>query len=333
MKINRLLAHWLFAGVGLVMVGAAPVVAAGIVPGTGQKIDAVGDDFEDPEWTYVPNNPKSSIDLDKMARMPAGRSKNARWLENVDRGHPDLVQRVPTPEGGLPGSEWSLLLASKATGIPGQLTRKGEQDDIFMSVNARIGRYIPVSQGPSVVTRVFVPPFEEWEERTGSSFGLRATVRGSKPDKKKETEPYWPGIFINYKRPENRRKNEAPAYWVIRASNPGGDYTVKPVTETGWYTLGMSFTGDGMIHYYIRQGVDDLTAADRVASQFPYNFQCLYFIDVFFDIFGSNDGQNWTTGWVIDDPAVYVAYPPRVPYTAVKPRSSASRTKQQRTAR
>lgn len=322
MKFKHALASWLIAACGMTFCGGTPASAAGLVPGTGQKLDIVGDDFEDPEWSYNFNSPKASVDLDENARLPAGRSKNGRWRENVDRGQPDVMQRVPTPEGGLEGSAWSLLMASKATGIPGKLTRKGEQDDVFMSVNARIGRYIPVSQGPSVVVRVYVPPFDEFEDRTGSSFGLRATTRGKKPDKD-ETEPYWPGIFVNFKRPADRHKNEAPAYWVIRASNPGGDYRSLPIKESGWYTLGMSFTGDGMIHYYIREGVGDLTASNRVASQFPYNFQCLYFIDVFFDVFGSNDGQNWTTGWIIDDPAVYLAYPPRVPYTVVQARKPA----------
>lgn len=309
MKIRISLAFCLTA-LGLSLSLSGPSTAAPFVPGRGQKIDAVGDDFEDPEWTYVPNNPKSSVDLDQYSRPPAGRSKNGRWRENLDRGHPDVVKRIPTPEGGLRGSEWSLLMASKATGIPGRPTRKGEQDDLFMSVNPLVGHYIPVGQHPSVVVRVYVPPFDEWEERSGSSFAVRATLRGINPKKKNETEPYWPGIFVNYKRPGERRKNETGASWVIRASNPGGDYQVKPLNEPGWYTLGMSFTGDGMVHYYIRQGVDDLESSDRVASQYPYNFQALYFIDVFFDIFGSNDNQNWTTGWVIDDPAVYLANPP-----------------------
>jgi hypothetical protein len=172
--------------------------------------------------------------------------------------------------------------------------------------------YIPVSQGPSLVVRVYVPPFEEFEDRTGSSFAVRATLRGLNPEKDNKSEPYWPGIFVNYKRPQNRRKNEAPAQWVVRASRPGGDFAVKQLTEPGWYTLGMSFTPDGMVHYFIRQGTEDLQSSDRVASVYPYNFQAVYFIDVFFDVFGSNDNQTWTTGWVIDDPAVYLAYPPRV---------------------
>ncbi len=39
--------------------------------------------------------------------------------EGMKRGQPDLIKRVPTPPGGLPGSQGSLLLRSLSTGIPG----------------------------------------------------------------------------------------------------------------------------------------------------------------------------------------------------------------------
>jgi len=285
------------------VLGAAVADAAPIVPGSGHKMTIVGDDFEDPDWTYVPNNPKSSFDIDKQLRMPAGYAKNGRWRENTDRGHPDVVRRVETPEGGLPGSTGALLLQSKVTGIPGRPSGKGEQDDIYLNIDNRIGRYIPVSYGPSAVVRVYLQPFEEWEARNGSSFAFRATVRGSKPGTKEETEPYWPGIFINNNR--NRGKNGAPASIVVRAANPGNDYQAMPIKEAGWWTLGMSFSPDGMIHYYAHPGTDDLTEADKIASHRPYNFQCLYLIDCFFDVFGANNGQTVTTEWIIDDPAVY----------------------------
>jgi hypothetical protein len=302
MRIHRLVCRGLTPLV-LLVAGASLAQAQAIVPGTGHKMTIAGDDFEDPAWTYVPNNPKSSYDIDKQLRSPAGYSKNGRWRENTDRGQPDVVRRVETPEGGLEGSTGALLLASKITGIPGQPSGKGEQDDIYMNIDTRIGRYIPVSYGPSVVVRVYLQPFEEWEPRMGSSFAFRATCRGTKPDSKKDTEPYWPGIFINYN--PRHGKNAAPASLVVRAQNSGSDYQVLPIKESGWWTLGMSFSPDGMIHYYAHAGVEDLTAADRVASHRPYNFRTLYLIDCFFDVFGANNGQTWTTGWIIDDPAVY----------------------------
>jgi hypothetical protein len=69
-----------------------------LVPGTGQRVVKVGDDFEEPKWNYTFNNPKSSDEQDKQQRLPAGRSVNGRWYEGVMRGHPDVIRRVATPE-------------------------------------------------------------------------------------------------------------------------------------------------------------------------------------------------------------------------------------------
>ena len=80
------------------------------VPGTGSEILGVADDFEDPSWSYVKRDPKSTEDIDEDQRGPMGRSTNGRWYEGIKRGHPDVVQRVLTPGGGLPGSAGALLL-------------------------------------------------------------------------------------------------------------------------------------------------------------------------------------------------------------------------------
>ena len=49
-----------------ILVFAIPLVshADPIVPGTGNKIDQVGDNFEDPNWGFVHNFPKSSDEID-----------------------------------------------------------------------------------------------------------------------------------------------------------------------------------------------------------------------------------------------------------------------------
>jgi hypothetical protein len=295
---------------GIAAVLVAPTKAAGLVPGTGTVLTAVGDQFEDPNWEYTFNLPKGSADVDQQLRRPFGYSNNRRWYEGTDRGQPDFVKRVPTPEGGLPGSTGALLIASHFTGIPNRANNQRAQDDLFMSVDNLLGRYIPVSQRPNFVVRVFVPEFEKWEQHSGSSFGVRATCRGLTNDKKKkgETEPYWPGMFFNYELPTRQRPE--PAVWLaVRARESGQDYKKVRVEQPGWWTLGMSFTPDGWVHYYAKPGVEELTAADRIASHRPYNFQCLYFINVFFDVFSQNDGRSGSTPWVIDDPTVYVANP------------------------
>ena len=81
-----------------------------VVPGTGSEIVGVADDFEDPDWNYIPRNPKSTEDIDENQRGPMGRTTNGRWYEGIKRGHPDIVKRVSTPAGGLPDSPGSMLL-------------------------------------------------------------------------------------------------------------------------------------------------------------------------------------------------------------------------------
>ena len=92
------------AAMMLVVSGAsAPHVLAQrpVVPGTGSEIVGVADDFEDPQWEYIPRDPKSTEDIDENQRGPMGRSTNGRWYEGIKRGHPDVVKRVLTPSGGL----------------------------------------------------------------------------------------------------------------------------------------------------------------------------------------------------------------------------------------
>ena len=89
-----------------------------VVPGTGQRVDKVGDDFEDAKWAYNYNLPKSSEENDKQQRVPGGASTNGRWYEGIMRGQPDEIRRVPAPGGGLPGSTHALLMRSQGTGVP-----------------------------------------------------------------------------------------------------------------------------------------------------------------------------------------------------------------------
>jgi hypothetical protein len=75
----------------------------------------------------------------------------------------------------------------------------------------------------------------------------------------------------------------------------------------------MSFTSDSKVHYYAHAGVEDLTAADHIASHRPYGFYGSQFDTFFFNIINGDDGRNWSTSWIIDDPALYAA---RMPVTA-----------------
>jgi hypothetical protein len=296
--------------------GTTPSYAQLLVPGTGQKVEEVGDDFEDPEWSYIFNLPKSSSNIDQQPRWPAGESANGRWEESHYRGQPDVIRRIPTPEGGLPGSQGALLLRSLNTGIPGRVTNKMQQDDLLLNIGTKLG-YIPVSSSPSCVVRVFLPPFEYWEPRTGTSFGLRAdltttTVSGggggffSRRAPTRKMESYWPGIFIQFNSKADTQNDKDSAVLLIRANESGHEITGPTITETGWWTLGMSFTPDGRVHYFARQGVGDLTPADHIVSSYPYGYRAENFSTFFFNIVNMDDGRTWSTEWVIDDPTLYL---------------------------
>jgi hypothetical protein len=302
---------------GLFLCGS--LSAAPLVPGTGQKMTQVGDDFEPEEWGFIQNLPKSSEEQDKQQRLPTGRSTNGRWYEGIKRGHPDFMTRVPTPEGGLPGSEGSLLFRTRLSGIPGSRSYSMQQDDLVANIQYRMRGTISVSQSPSCDVRVYLPPFEKWEDRSGSTFGYRIAVQThawKTPDSPRgfffrntpqyTDEVYWPGIFIQFRSKTDSRHEEDSAYFTIRGNRRGADFKGPEITETGWWTLGMSCTPDGQVHYYIRQGVDDLTEADHVTSQYPYSYKAEQFRTFFFNVCNRDDGSTWSTPWIIDDPSLYI---------------------------
>ncbi|MGD9720909.1 MAG: hypothetical protein AB7O59_23445 [Pirellulales bacterium] len=308
--------RWVWLALGLLCLPSA-AWAQGFVPGTGQKLTKVGDDFEDPQWTYVYNTPKSSEENDGAHRLPGGSSKNGRWFEGAMRGQPDLVKRVDTPEGGPEGSTGALLLGSKQTGVPGHYSGKFQQDDFICNVSARLGGGIPIWRSPSVVVRVCLPPWEEWERRNGPSFGVRTACQTHKTETKpgrgffgsasRTTKPetYWPGFFIHFV-PGDGKERQDSALITVRAGAYGQDLRGPKITETGWWTFGMSFTPDGRVHYYAHPGVEDLTAADHFTTQYPYSYHCERMDTLFFNVV-SGDNGNWSTPWIIDDAEVFVA--------------------------
>lgn len=298
----------ILAGLGLHSLHTTALRAEPVVPGAGRKVANVGDTFESPEWTYEFNGQKSSHDIDGQRRKPYGRSKNGRWKEGTGRGQPDVVERVATPEGGLPGSEGALLMTSLDTGVPGRRIKEVHQDDLHASCSARVGGLIPVSSTPSVVVRVYVPPFEEFEQREGLSFGYRLSLRGTAPKQtKQELEKFWPGMFVQYHPRGTSRAKGPSANLILRASNRGD--MPGPAITPGWWTFGMSCTADGMVHYYAAEGVDDLTEEDYIASYYAHGYRAREFSTFFFNVANRADGQNWTTEWIIDDPALYVVGP------------------------
>lgn len=285
---------------------------AQLVPGTGMKLQQVGDDFEDEKWEWIPNGYKASREQDEQMRSPTGYSNNKRWFESPKRGMPDHIVRVPTPEGGIPGSKGALKIQTLNSGVPGVNSNQMEQDDLVMACSSRIGA-ISVSRNPSCTCRIYLPPFERWEKRSGTHFGYRIDVKTTITESKKKflfskssqkQEEYWPGYFIEFHSRHDPRFKEDEAQLLIRGDNLG--HEVKSIKLTpGWWTLGMSVTSDGRVHYYGKQGVNDLTSADHLYSSYPYNYRAEYFATHFFNSCNMNDGKTWSTPIIVDDPSIY----------------------------
>ena len=291
----------------LLTIGISGQARGQVVPGTGTKVSQVGDDFEDVTWKWIPNFPKASEEIDKQARLPNGHAVNNRLYEPLKRGEPDVVKRVFTPPGGLPHSFGSLLIRTVESGVPGQVSNKMQQDDLCMNVAGNMGGPISVSRTPNFVVRVFVPPLNEWEPRTGPSFGVRGSCFAKKSTGFMQTklEEYWPGFFFCLYRKADGKGKEDFAALSIRSDKMGQD-VFGPMITPGWWTVGMSFTPDGQIHYYAHAGLEDLKPKDCFYSQFPYNLKCETFETFFFNICNMDDGHTSSTAWIIDDPTLYL---------------------------
>jgi hypothetical protein len=297
--------------------------SSAFVPGSGTCIDYVSDDFEDSTWQYIHKHPKSSREQDERVRMPTGGSTNGRWNEGPERGQPDQLEVAPTPTGGLEGSSRALIMRTLHSGIPGFNSRDVQQDDLIANCTSRLRGGIPVGERPSCTVRVYLPPADQWENRSGPHFGYRTSASTMTTGKTKglfsssresEVEPYWPGMWIHFRSQGSRGAKADSAYIAVRSNRMGHDFPAReiPVDQFGWWTLGMSYSADGMVHYYASPGVDELTQADYLTSQFPYGFQARQLRTYFFDVCNLNDGRTWSTPFVIDDPKLFVMNPTRV---------------------
>jgi hypothetical protein len=310
---------------GLMVMGALSALALSIdpasaqlvVPGTGYKI--AYDDFEAEGWDFIHNHPKSSEEQDGQVRHPTGYSNNGMWGEGLKRGQPDYMQVIDTPAGGLPGSNKALLIRTRDAGRPGVRSFKMQQDDLIFNLYGRTGGPIDISQSPSFVVRVYFPPFDQWDPVTGTTFGVRGDLFTKKEEEKekrflfikrkkkvKEDELYWPGMFVQFNSKTDPKHVQDSAFFILRCDEMGEDKVGPQIKQLGWWTIGMSFTPDGRVHYFASPGVNDLTYRDHIASFFPYGYRSEKFNTMFFNITSRDDGKTWSTPWVIDDPAVYV---------------------------
>ena len=207
------------------------------------------------------------------------------------------------------------------SGVPGHTSHDVQQDDLIVDCISRLGTRIPVSEVPNCVVRVYLPPDGQWENRTGPHFGFRAGVTTTTNESRTgffasgndaSSEPYWPGMWIHFRRGADRKDGQTPAFIKVRGDNRGRDFHVLDIKEFGWWTLGMTLTADGMVHYYASPGVEPLTADDYLTSQYPYSYRAERFRTFFFNVCNRNDGRTWSTPFVIDDPQLFLVKASRV---------------------
>ena len=116
-------------------------------------------------------------------------------------------------------------------------------------------------------------------------------------------------MFWLFRKANGKSIPEDFAQLTIRSGPRGNDIRSLKAMEPGWWTMGMSFTPDGQVHYYASPGVDDLTSDDFLASYFPYGNRCLSFNNFFFNVANLDNGRSLSTRWVIDDPKIFVIPP------------------------
>ena len=78
------------------------------------------------------------------------------------------------------------------------------------------------------------------------------------------------------------------------------------IPETGWWTLGLSFTPDGLVHYFARQGIEELSREDYIATAMPYGYRCEELRSFFYNVVNGDNGRDWSTDWIVDNPKLYV---------------------------
>ena len=237
-----LLRRWYRAGFA---VSAAALISGFVgsaiagVPGIGNVIDAISDEFEAP-WSYD---------------YAQNRSANGLWYVPF-RGPPEVMELIPPPEGLVPGSTMSLRLRSIDNGDD---PYPGAEDlvTVFYHTTA-FGRLLARAENPSFTTWVHLPPISDWPPEQ-NSFGFRVAA--------------WDSSLISM---TNALGEYYPSIWTYRGSDGNGylvarvgdgftpDLIIAELPGPGWYTFGISWNAAGRIEYYATPGRGTFAAGDLI---------------------------------------------------------------------
>jgi len=134
--------------------------------------------------------------------------------------------------------------------------------DMVSTYADQIGRALDLSEGPSVMTSVWLPLFSCWptgENASGYREWLGFRVTAYDVSLSVDSGLYCPGIYIG---------NDDDGQCLIARVGDGysDDVTIGRITAPGWWTLGMSWDAQGRTQYYAAPGEVTLTDADLLYS-------------------------------------------------------------------
>ena len=193
-------------------------------------------------------------------------------------------------------------------------------EDMTSTYSDQLARPLDASEGPSVVTWVWFPPFAEWPTGVNASgfrewLGFRVTAYDA--DLPLSNGFYFPGIYAS-------TDDAGPCFIARVGDGYGPDITIGRIAVAGWWTLGLSWNAQGRTEYYAAPGRVTLTnedllhvtpsyvdpAANRSLDQLIGNFWALRMTY-------PSTGEL-STNWVIDHLRVYVNTPPFLPMTSLE---------------
>ena len=193
-------------------------------------------------------------------------------------------------------------------------------EDMISTYADQLHRPLDASEGPGVVARVWLPPFEEWPTGYNAAqlrewLGFRVTAYDD--DLPTSTGFYWPGIYVS--------TDDAGPCLIARVGDGCGfDVTIGRIATPGWWTLGLSWNEQGRTEYYAAPGHVTLTSGDllhvtpdhddpvanRSMDQLIGNFWALRMTY-------PSTGQL-STNWLVDHLRVYVRLPPTLPEVTLR---------------
>ncbi len=245
-----------FALIALLLLMHGMLIAQPL-PGAGQRVTIMSDDFEDPSWTFNRDGNFGGI------------SSNGKWFgagPPSDRGTPEVIEHLPTPAGGPAGSSYALRLRS--TDNDGDGT-SNQEDFHFQYASQLFGRPFARSDLPSFTTYVNIPALDTLVPNV-KNLGFRVQAHDDELNNG-IGGLYYPSIWIGHTAIPDSFGPPGARLLARLGDGISSDETVGRIDQAGWWSLGLSFGSDGVGHYFASPGTDALTAADKIydTSRFP----------------------------------------------------------------